>query len=97
MPQLATESFVSQYFWLFITLCLFHYVVTNDLIPHISLTLKARKFQATSVEETLENENVSSRDSIFASSFTGSTASDAITIPLNIGEINASTIKSLKL
>jgi hypothetical protein len=97
MPQLATESFVSQYFWLFVTLCLFHYVVVNEVIPHISLTLKARRFEATSVEETLVNENISSRDNIFASSFTSSTSDVQIEVPLNIQEINASSIKSLKL
>jgi hypothetical protein len=97
MPQLATESFVSQYFWLFVTLCLFHYVVVNEVIPHISLTLKARRFEATSVEETLVNENISSRDNIFASSFTSSGSDIEIEVPLNIQEINASSIKSLKL
>jgi len=97
MPQLATESFVSQYFWLFVTLCLFHYVVVNEVIPHISLTLKARRFEATSVEETLVNENISSRDTIFASSFTSSVSDVEIEVPLNIQEINASSIKSLKL
>jgi hypothetical protein len=97
MPQLATESFVSQYFWLFVTLCLFHYVVVNEVIPHISLTLKARRFEATSVEETLVNENISSRDNIFASSFTASTSDVKVEVPLNIQEINASSIKSLKL
>lgn len=97
MPQLATESFVSQYFWLFVTLCLFHYVVVNEVIPHISLTLKARRFEATSVEETLVNENISSRDTIFASSFTSSGSDIEIEVPLNIQEINASSIKSLKL
>jgi hypothetical protein len=97
MPQLATESFVSQYFWLFVTLCLFHYVVVNEVIPHISLTLKARRFEATSVEETLVNENISSRDNIFASSFTSSGSDVEIEVPLNIQEINASSIKSLKL
>lgn len=97
MPQLATESFVSQYFWLFVTLCLFHYVVVNEVIPHISLTLKARRFEAISVEETLVNENISSRDNIFASSFTSSGSDIEIEVPLNIQEINASSIKSLKL
>jgi len=97
MPQLATESFVSQYFWLFVTLCLFHYVVVNEVIPHISLTLKARRFEARSVEETLVNENISSRDTIFASSFTSSVSDVEIEVPLNIQEINASSIKSLKL
>lgn len=97
MPQLATESFVTQYFWLFVTLCLFHYVIVTEVIPNISLTLKARNFTAANVGETLANENVASRDSIFASSFTASTAQPTIEVPLNILEINTSSIKSLKL
>lgn len=97
MPQLATESFVSQYFWLFVTLCLFHYVIVTEVIPHISLTLKARKFQATGGEETITNVNITSRDTIFASSFTTAPAEAAIEVPLNILDINTSSIKSLKV
>jgi|SouAtlMetagenome_1021521.scaffolds.fasta_scaffold22055_2 hypothetical protein len=47
MPQLATESFVSQYFWLIITLSLLNFIIVSNVIPNISLTLKARKFSLT--------------------------------------------------
>ena len=97
MPQLATETFVTQYFWLFVTLCLFHYVIVTEVIPHISLTLKARKFQATSGEETTTNVNITSRDTIFASSFTTAPAEAPIEVSLNILDINTSSIKSLKV
>jgi len=97
MPQLATETFVTQYFWLVLTLCLFHYLVVTEVMPHISLTLKARNFQADAVTETATNESITSRDSIFASSFTAAAAAPSIEVPLNILEINTSSIKSLKL
>lgn len=99
MPQLATESFFSQYFWLFVTLCLFHYVVTNEVIPHMSLTFKARTFQVSSVEETLVNANVESRDAIFASfpSPVLENNSEAGSNSINIEGVNISSIKSLKL
>lgn len=99
MPQLATESFVSQYFWLLVTLCLFHYIISNEVIPHISLTIKARKYQASNIEETSINESVTSRDTIFASNdFTSlsSAAGTELEVPLNISSVDKGLDKAIK-
>jgi len=45
MPQLWTETFVSQYSWLLIILLTFYYFVTTTVIPKISETIKARQVQ----------------------------------------------------
>jgi len=43
MPQLATETYVSQIFWFLLVLVLLHVYMTNTVIPQISTLLKARK------------------------------------------------------
>lgn len=43
MPQLWTETIVTQYFWLIVILLGFYYVAVTKFIPQIAFTLKARK------------------------------------------------------
>jgi hypothetical protein len=43
MPQLAFETFVSQYVWLVITFFSLYYIMVNKLIPLINEGLKARE------------------------------------------------------
>lgn len=43
MPQLWTETIVTQYFWLIVILLGFYYVAVTKLIPQIAFTLKARR------------------------------------------------------
>lgn len=43
MPQLAIETFVSQYFWLVTILFTFYYLVVTQIIPKFSNTFKTRR------------------------------------------------------
>jgi len=43
MPQLWTETFVSQYFWLVVILFTFNYFFVNHVVPSIAKNIKARK------------------------------------------------------
>jgi hypothetical protein len=71
MPQLAIETFVSQYFWLLVFLVTFHYVTSNVVIPNVVTTLRARKVVASDSEETeaSESESLVERDSILGGTF----------------------------
>lgn len=55
MPQLWTETYVSQYFWLIIILGTFNYFFVNKIVPAIARNIKARK--KTGVI-TLEEKNI---------------------------------------
>ena len=52
MPHFASETFISQYFWLVFTFILFYYVVNTSFIPSVAKTLKIRKVFTS--EETTE-------------------------------------------
>ena len=43
MPQLWTETFVSQYFWLILILLTFNYFFVNKVVPSIAKNIKARR------------------------------------------------------
>lgn len=43
MPQLAIETYFSQYFWLFVIFFLFNHFILNSYIPAIATLLKTRK------------------------------------------------------
>lgn len=43
MPQLWTETIVTQYFWLVVILFGFYYLAVTMFIPQIAYTIKARK------------------------------------------------------
>jgi len=65
MPQLWTETFVSQYFWLLVILFSFYYFISSKVIPTISETLKAR--QIVENKETIEPvQNESTNTEIFS-------------------------------
>lgn len=44
MPQLAIETFFTQYFWLLIIFFLFNHFILNYYVPSIAKIIKARKF-----------------------------------------------------
>ena len=44
MPQLAIETFFTQYFWLLIIFFLFNHFILNYYVPAIAKIIKARKF-----------------------------------------------------
>ena len=43
MPQLWTETFVTQYFWLVVILLGFYYLAITEILPQIAFTLKTIK------------------------------------------------------
>lgn len=70
MPQLAIETFVSQYFWLIFFVGIFHQVTTNTIIPNIVMTLKARvALESGADKEASSNANVVARDDLIRSTF----------------------------
>lgn len=63
MPQLAVETFFTQYFWLVVILFSFYYYLMTYFIPYVSYTLKTRA--KLSERPTLQNfidENTDSLD-----------------------------------
>lgn len=55
MPQLWTETFITQYFWLLLILLTFYYFIATKVIPVISESIKAR--QITETDKTTEAVN----------------------------------------
>lgn len=53
MPQLWTETFISQYFWLLFILLTFYYFIATKVIPIIAEAIKARQITDSS-EKLLE-------------------------------------------
>lgn len=51
MPQLAIETYFTQYFWLLVILFLFNDFILHKFIPSVAKVLKARK-QTSSYEST---------------------------------------------
>jgi hypothetical protein len=51
MPQLAIETFVSQYFWFIVILLAFYFITITQVIPRISEIMKTRKKCASYVSE----------------------------------------------
>lgn len=47
MPQLAIETFFTQYFWLLIIFFLFNHFILNYYVPAIAKLIKARKYTST--------------------------------------------------
>ncbi len=42
MPQLAVETFISQYIWLIVSLMAFYYLTIMYVIPQLSIIRKTR-------------------------------------------------------
>lgn len=53
MPQLWTETFVTQYFWLLAILFTFYFFIATKVIPTIAEAIKARQLteETTKVQE----------------------------------------------
>lgn len=60
MPQLAVETFVTQYFWLVVILFIFYYLSAAIIIPKISAIFKTRnKLSAINTNiDTQESNNI---------------------------------------
>lgn len=54
MPQLWTETFVSQYFWLMLILLTFYFFISTKVIPTISDAIKARQITEVT-EKSIDN------------------------------------------
>jgi hypothetical protein len=58
MPQLAVETYFSQFFWLFIIFFLFNDFILHKFIPSIATIFKVRKLtSSTSAIENKESNN----------------------------------------
>jgi hypothetical protein len=55
MPQLAIETFVSQYFWFIVILVTFYFIAITQVIPRIAEIFKTRSKCASFVEEVDNN------------------------------------------
>lgn len=75
MPQIALETFVTQYFWMLIILGFFYYFVANTVLPQIALIYKTRK--------TLEDSSITS-DKDSSDSSVSTKLSTLIDSPLNL-------------
>ena len=67
MPQLCFETFVSQYFWLVLTLFTLYYIIVTKLLPLISNSFKARsnidgivKIQKSKIKDSLLIKDIAS-------------------------------------
>lgn len=59
MPQLWTETIVTQYFWLVVILLGFYYFAVVKFIPQIAYTLKARRLlEAAGTESKKADSNL---------------------------------------
>lgn len=58
MPQLAIETFFTQYFWLLIIFFLFNHFILNYYVPAIGKLIKARKYTSSiDVTSTTDKKN----------------------------------------
>jgi len=58
MPQLAIETFFTQYFWLLIIFFLFNHFILNYYVPAIAKLIKARKYtSSTDVASSTDKKN----------------------------------------
>jgi hypothetical protein len=55
MPQLSLETFVSQYFWLIVTLFTLYFIMVTKLLPLISEAFKVRSNLETKVANVQKN------------------------------------------
>ena len=55
MPQLWTETFVTQYFWFIFILLVFYFFIATKFIPNVANTLKARQINENT---EIKSENV---------------------------------------
>ena len=58
MPQLWTETFVSQYFWLIVILVTFNSFFVNKVVPSIAKNIKARKKTGKIVKSDLQSKSL---------------------------------------
>lgn len=66
MPQLAVETFISQYFWLLVIFFSFYIIGITKVIPRISILMKSReKISMSTIEEEKGSEVSSDLDGKF--------------------------------
>jgi hypothetical protein len=57
MPQLAFETFISQFFWLFVIFFLFNHFILHQFIPDIAKLIKIRKKFVTTTQTHTNNKS----------------------------------------
>lgn len=67
MPQLALETFISQYFWLLVIFFSFYFISITTVIPRISTLMKSREkiSASTTTEESSTSETSADLDGTF--------------------------------
>lgn len=76
MPQLWTETFVSQYFWFALILLTFYYFIVTKIIPNVANAIKARQVNENTELKIEENTNIKTSELLNENS------KQDITIPL---------------
>jgi hypothetical protein len=104
MPQLWTETIVTQNFWLIVIIIGFYYIAVTKLIPQIAFTLKARRTLETETccprpkgamrsGDVLINSSKTLLSSILTPQSNPSSASSAEIINTSIANVRSSWIK----
>lgn len=59
MPQLALETYISQYFWLLVIFFGFYWLSITQILPRIALLMKSRnKISELSILDSLEQTSI---------------------------------------
>lgn len=88
MPQLATETYVSQIFWFLLVLVLLHTFMSNTVIPRISSLLKVRNNLSTGLEEVSKSEEVISSEASLINNVISNSNVDLGSKEVNISKTN---------
>ncbi len=100
MPQLWTETFVTQYFWLVVILLGFYYLAITEILPQIAFTLKTRKElesnSSTTTSNKIEDKSIISTKSLLSTILTPVQSATKVGGSNVLGQIqsNLNTIKA---
>lgn len=94
MPQLWTETFVTQYFWLVVILFGFYYLAVTEIIPQIAFTLKTRKELESNSQSSSTNKVEDKNNAIHTTKSLLSTILTPVQTSLNKGENTTNQLKA---
>lgn len=58
MPQIAAETFFTQYFWLLVIFFVFNDFILHKFIPGVAKLIKARKETSTYISKKIEQQSI---------------------------------------
>ena len=101
MPQLWTETIVTQYFWLVVILLGFYYIAVSQIIPQIAYTIKTRKeleaaSSVVSKNTSLNSVNIDSSKSLLSNLLAIPSTKEKSKELENIVESNLNTVYNIK-